>query len=402
MKGSRLIGVFLIAAAVALAASAAVLFRHNEDLLDLRMRYNESLCAHAGVNPFRVWNGEVETGRFRGLSRPDIPTDTDKSKLTVHSYPPWHVAYTWLYGYASFPYVAGAVFLLYGISLSALFTFLKRFSREQEKWFYWGWVALALVPHSVSCMAAGNYGILCAGLLLALMRLLEHDRQVLAGACWALMMSKPQMAALLVFPLMFQKKYVTIVVAAAICLAATLLPAAVYGESPVELIFQTLKLGAPYETNGMWARLAAPDQVFVLKGLWMLVCIACCGVLSWRWKDAQEPVFRYAPVALIFPIWMYSQAHDRVAAWPMAVLTALVLPRLSKGRYAFAVLAYIALFAFRNVYAGVWRILCDLNVDMPQFFEKVYSALNYPVALLYLVFGMVVLHVGRKYQALGR
>ena len=398
MRVSKGLAILLVLGTIALTASTLVTFRNLPPTMDLSMRYNESLCSHTGLNPFHVWNGDVYSERFKGLSRPDIQMDVDGNKLTVHAYPPWHTAFTWFYGSLPYPYVVGIVFFFYGVALFALFNYLKSCSHKGDPLLFWSWIALALIPHCIGCMAAGNYGIVCAGLLLAMIFLLNSDKQILAGLCWALMMIKPQMATLLVFPLAFQKKFKTITVAVVVCLTATLWTAYAYGESPIALILQVPQIGAPYETNGILSKVLPSALARMAKVMWVTICVGLCAWLSWGWRSAKIPMLRYAPVAFIFPFWMYSQAHDRVASWPMAVFIALLIPKLAvRKKLGCFVVVYAGLFAFKNIYVGSWRALDSLGVALPNTFNALYSGVNYPIALLHFLACTVALIAGRAF-----
>jgi hypothetical protein len=145
----------------------------------------------------REW-GEFEKGVYpnRRLEQP--------VKAKAHSvYPPWAFPmFAPFFGTGDFV-VARVV--LQALSLAGL---------AMMAWLGWrelaphGWQAGALgiamagaISGNCSALALGQFSILCAGLLAAQILSMRAERQILAGACWAFAMIKPQIA--LPFALLF-------------------------------------------------------------------------------------------------------------------------------------------------------------------------------------------------------
>lgn len=63
------------------------------DFTDLQMRYNEVSLAHEGINPFYVWNHEIEHEKYCGWYRPDMKSNCNGKEEKVHYYPPWHFTF---------------------------------------------------------------------------------------------------------------------------------------------------------------------------------------------------------------------------------------------------------------------------------------------------------------------
>ncbi len=292
---------------------------------DSTLRYNEVCCSHTGVNPFDVWDRKVETRHYRGYHRYDKPylNVGDLKKKMVHAYPPWHTTFFWFYGWMS-PLAVKIFLLLLNATIvicGCLFVW-KRVSHKNAAFILSFAFACSTLPF-VDVFFVGNYGILITGLFLLLLWSLQRDLNVLAGLCWALMMIKPQMTILLFWPLLFQKRYVAIGVAVATCLLATLWPAFIYGESPIDLILQIPEIGRPYAVAswntpfgiltklfGKSAFLLVPGSVFILCGIW-----------SYLVRNATSWIIRFSPALLLFPYWTYSQRYDRII---LIVLYALI------------------------------------------------------------------------------
>ena len=401
MRGSRFLkwsSVVLVLATFVLVASVWAYHRGLKCPGDLEYRYNESLCAHTGVNPFHVWNQEVKVDGFVGFPRPDKENCRDVGlRRVVHAYPPWHMAYTWFYGNMQFPYVVALIYLFYGFVLSLLLKTFKRNSPAHDSDFYWTWCAFCMLHPIVSCLAWGNYGIICAGALLGMIIAVEKH-EMLAGLLWGFMMIKPQLATLFFFPLLFQKKYITIVVAALTCILATLWPAYVYGESPLALIMQVPQIGAPYDTSIVFGKLIPRTLVPIAKGCWIAFCVGLCGYCSWIWRSAKNPIFRYAPVAFFFPLWMYSQLHDKVASWPFVILVGLLLPQMiAKRKICVFAVVYILASVLVGCFCGIWGTCCGLGIFSPTGIGWVYRVIDYAGAAINLAFGLYVLVKGPSY-----
>ena len=56
-----------------------------------------------------------------------------------------------------------------------------------------------------------------AAMLLLMVTALQHGYDTIAGICWALIMTKPQMGLLFSIPLLWYKKYKTVFVAIFVC-----------------------------------------------------------------------------------------------------------------------------------------------------------------------------------------
>jgi hypothetical protein len=125
-------------------------------------------------------------------------------KAKSHSvYPPWAFPMC-LPFFGAGDFVLARV-VLQGLSLAGLVVMMWLGWRELAPH---GWQAgllgAAMAPAisgNCSAIALGQFSILCAGLLAAQILFMQANRQILAGACWAFAMIKPQIA--LPFALLF-------------------------------------------------------------------------------------------------------------------------------------------------------------------------------------------------------
>ncbi len=339
---------------------------------DIGLRHNEIACSHTGVNPFDVWSHKVESSEYYGFSRPDKPPPSlaDKeSKKPVHAYPPWHTAFFWFYGWL--PAWGVQLFICLANMVAYLFTMVALFKLFPRKdgLNHLLFISILIAPCWVDGFLSGNYGIFILGLLVLFFRLLEARRHVLAGFCWALMMIKPHVAVLLFWGLLFQRRYLTIGVAIATCLVATLWSSFVYKVSPVTLLLQVPEIGRPYLGIDAF-KFTISGIAFGLMGeiAFLIVPIGgfvLCGVLSFLVRNVQSWLVRFIPALIIFSFWTYSQYHDRVI-WALGLAVPLVLwahrREGEKSLFNSLVGIYVWFAAISQIFGCFWAALCVFDL----------------------------------------
>ena len=350
---------------------------------DLMYRINEVQCAHTGVNPFDVWDRKVTTERFRGMDRDDreeTPPE-DAHKLVVHSYPPWHTTFCWFYGWLPQPITTALLGVAYGISLAFLVMWIKQRISSLDaagRVFVWSWLVAMLLGDLVSCFGCLQYGLPLAALALLMYDSLDKGRDGLAAVCWALMMVKPQVGALFFFPLLFGRKYKVILVAAAICFLATLWPAWVYRESPIELILQIPRIGVPYNEEPVVSKCLAPLFGKSATFVWAGVCAAICAVGSWMFRKSGSWLVRTLPVMWMFPLWTYSQNHDHLVTWSLALVWGMLIVGI--GRDSLSPVARKVLYLCTGiqiawlVFSSGWHFCVAVKLFNPSGFGWIYAA----------------------------
>ena len=304
------------------AASFAKSSKRYGIFCDLNLRYNEVSCSHDGVNPFRVWSHEIVHERYQGLKRPDMPEDRLPDKKEVHAYPPWHTTFFWWYPWLPRWFVQCGVLAFNFLSLIAIGAYFA--AKLPATMSFWDKVLFCfsgLLPCAYvwgTLMANGNYSAFVTLSFLAMILSLKRGHDVLAGICWVLMMVKPQLAALAFWPLLFAGKVKTMVVAAVVLAVATFIPSFVYGESPLELVWQVPQIGLPYIKEG-WASgllaltcLSGFSEIGNLHAVVSVACFALCGAMSWAFSKSRFWMVRFVPMILFAPLWSYSLPHDRV------------------------------------------------------------------------------------------
>lgn len=319
---AKVLSVAVLACMVAaLAASAFVKAKTRHGLFcDLNLRYSEICCSHEGVNPFWVWERELSHPRYKGLERHDKPDDPSSDKMKVHAYPPWHTTLFWWY-----PWLPRGLVLwgMFAFNLAAFVSVGVYFARKfpLESFFDRAIFCLCgFLPCAYlwgSHLDTGNYPLFVLSAAFLMVFSLRRGRDVLAGIFWSLMMVKPQMATLAFWPLFLARRFKTIATAVAVVCAATLLPAYVYGESPLELILQVPRMGMPYMQEGISSGLmAVPGFSWMTANEKSHVCVAVvgflsCGVLCAIFAKSRSWIVRFMPALIMIPVWTYSLPQDR-------------------------------------------------------------------------------------------
>ena len=294
---------------------------------DFDLRRNEIACAHTGTDPFDVWERKVETDRFCGFTRPDMPIERPAEgrlygdKLPVHAYPPWHTALCWWYGFVPKWVCASLMGLLYAFSLVWIVRWIAARLRTadprdvpENALFL---LAAFLHPFGGICWTM-NYGLLLLSCILLMASALDRGRDVLAGVLYSVVMVKPQVGLLMALPLLVGRKFKTLAVAAAVCIAETLFASWKLGKPPWELLMQIPAIGAPYG-KGIFAEVAGK----VLGAAGPLAAMAAfAGVAAagcWLVRKAPETWMRFVPALAVVPVWTYSQYHDWLVTVPCFV-----------------------------------------------------------------------------------
>ena len=358
----------VVLACLALALAGAAVTRSKSKygvFCDLNLRYNEVICSHEGINPFKIWSHEIAHDRYQGLMRYDMPEERRPGKLEVHAYPPWHTTFFWWYpllprGLVQFGFL---VFnFLSFIAIGAYFAskLPPSMSLADKAVFCFG----GLLPCAYvwgTLLTNGNYSVFVLVSFFLLLLSLKRGHDVVAGVCWAAMMVKPQMSALVFWPLLFAGKIKTIAAAAAILAVATLVPSFVYGESPVELVLQIPQIGLPYikegYASGLMSSLCLSEWASDAKiqTVVTVVCFGLCGALSWVFSKSRSWTIRFVPMVLFSPIWSYSLPYDRVILVYVFLTFGLIGLSLAESRWgarakavfyvtAFAIAAIVSVF----------------------------------------------------------
>ena len=386
MKGSKLTWAVIVVAIALLALvriaggiASDLAFSNDKDFgFDLRMRRNEVRCAHQGVNSFRIWNREITLPGFVPLNRPDKPKveQANESDATVHAYSPWHTAFFWFYGWlpevlclSLMSAVLGGCLVFIGAESIRLAKARFEYPRSVVA------ISLAIISlPAIQCFMLLNYCVLILSAFLLMNRVLERNHAILAGLAWAIMMIKPQVGLLFVWPLFWHRRYLTIATAAVVCLAGTLFTSFAVHESVIDLILQIPALGMPYAKEGtIIVRVLSPLFGESANVVGMTFFFVLTGCVTWAFRK-QDFLSLCVPVVLIVPIWTYCSCYDLVILLPAYLLVYGQV--LSERRFAFLKVAGCLLYA-EALFAGTWSLVCGLRVFDPSGLGWIYRTAEY-------------------------
>ena len=289
---------------------------------DACLRRDEILCAHQGVNSFHIWNGDTKLAGFVPYHRPDITnvvaTSNDRA---VHAYPPWHTAVSYWFGWVSERtyLVVMTVFFWLCLWFVVLESIRITKARFKDYWLIAG-LALAMIAQGVEiCFTSLNYGVLALAAFLLMNKALERNQNVLAGLAWAVMMIKPQVGLLFGWPLFWKRHYLTIVTAAVICLAETVVTSFLVHESVINLILQVPQIGGPYP-KGLIAGCLKPILGSAAPIVVMATFFILTGLATWGLRKNNDFIICCLPVALASSVWTYCGIYDRIILLPVYIV----------------------------------------------------------------------------------
>lgn len=302
---------------------------------DLLLRMNEISCLRSGVNPSDVWTGANTTTSFA----PYVDVEAVAAgKKPLYVYTPW--AYTFLLPVNLLGEFAGTVvwelLILGSMVLLSVFGYKRGVAVRGEA--HDGLLVASFVMMTTAAFFDDafvmNMGTIITLLVVLMVICLARGHDVLAGICLAGAMMKPQLAMLFVVPLLIKRKFLVLVVGAAICLAATVVPSAMCGASMVDLIAQAPQGGVhafrgcdlyPWALLCLASSLGMPPSFSIWIGL--AVGAVACGAICWRLRRSDDWFSLFLVPATLVTAWTYTTLCSRVMAVFTFAALALMLVR---------------------------------------------------------------------------
>lgn len=327
---------------------------------DFNLRRNEIACAHDGIDPLDIFDRKITSEKYCGFFRPDKPLESNNGRKYVHSYPAWHTALFWWYGFVSQRACTAIMMSLYVCALiwTCIWTKKRLFKSDTKDYIVNILFILTMTLYSLGGICwTMNYGLLLLGCILLLYTALEYKQDILAGILYSLIMIKPQIGILLFFPLFFNRKYKTIAAAVIICVLETLFTSFKLGKSPFALILQIPQIGAPF-SKGIFADkiicVIGPLGQYVYMSFFILLTIVGCFLV----RNAKEAWVRFLPALAFVPFWTYSQYHDWLVTLPCYIYilnSKNKYPRLYDFCFFCAILWGIVTFAYAMQWYSLGR-----------------------------------------------
>lgn len=357
---------------------------------DFTLRMNEVGCLRHGVNPFLVWNEDVELEPYIS-SVPKKDSYDSRFCEPVNAYTPW--AYSMALPLSFLPRDAqwGVYFAFMFLCVGIVF-FCGYNAGLSVRGDVWDGMATAAVPLVLSYypiwsnFSLGNYSVVVLAALALMAHFLNRGRDVLAGLCWAVAMVKPQMALLFAVPLLWRRKFLTCAVAAATCIALAVPPSLMCGTSPIDMILQAPAASVhgfngcgtfPYFLCGFTGQ-----SVGVLCGV--LIGAVACVAMTWIVKERRDWLVFMMPAAVCSMSWTYSQMFTYALGWFVFAVMALELAKERRGKgllCLYALSAVILSRAGRIVQCALMAVGCDganvlLSKDATWHIDSINSALS--------------------------
>ncbi len=217
-----------------------------------------------------------------------------------------------------------------------------------------GAVAAAAITGTLGALSAGQFSIVCVGLIVQQILFLERGKPVAAGVCWALAMIKPQIA--LAFAVLFvtERRWRGLLTGLAILAVLSLAACAWTDVSPLAVADHWLfKASLSFAEE---AGTPGPGELARSLGLRSRTVLAAallvfCGMLAWLWwasgrAGGRLPLLPLAGAcAVAGELLFYHQFYDHIMLAP-ALFAMLALAAISRSPPATAVAAVMA--------ASVW------------------------------------------------
>jgi len=263
---------------------------------------------------------------------------TDKNYFPgVGVYPP--NAYTFFWPFSKLPLTVGEriwfsiTFAVYFLSLYFVYRRIKPQNPllTGKQLFFIILAGAGFAPLAwFALIANGNYGAIHLGALIILLVSLEcserfesqgkHLKSVLwqfvGGIAFAILLVKPQIGLLFGLPLLLSRKWMIIIVAGILSIAACFPPALMCGKSPLELLLHLQNSGIPWYQGSAFIPKIVQDQLWDLglgrlgMKISMLAGIITCTFLSWRTRNDADWLVRLLPAIVLAPIWTFASKND--------------------------------------------------------------------------------------------
>ena len=196
---------------------------------DGRLRLNEVEVLRKGINPFNILSGKVYPPEGYISGRREVNAKWNKppvGKKEVHTYTPWSYSLVLPFTYMDRK-VAGIIFWCIdtaALAFVVMFAFFKGY-RLRTQWIDGVFVAAAAVclgnPFPVNS-DLNNYSTVLVAAVIGMCWCLNRRMDILAGLLWALVMIKPHFGILFGIPILFKKRWKTLLTAPIVCLVASI------------------------------------------------------------------------------------------------------------------------------------------------------------------------------------
>ena len=354
---------------------------------DFNLRMNEIKCVVHGVNPFYVWNEDIEFPPYTSnIPKKPIPEGCTEP---VNAYAPWEYMYMMPLSFVP----PSAAWFFYCVAMGIAVLLLVFFSRPtngralQEG----DSIVLAAVPLVIvsyllwSNASVGNFIVFVLSASVLMAWALSRNRWFLSGVLWAVAMVKPQSAILFAVPLLIRGRLSTCVVAVTTCLSASVLPSFMCRSSIVDMLIQGPAANAElFNGCGTWPRflcgfLGGAADI----GIGLAIGAALCVWMTWVLRRENDWLVYLMPAAICASCWTYTQAYSHAMGWFVAY--AIVSSLLQNPRSKFLwILLCISIPILSRAFLA-WHGFCvffEMTFPMSEYAFRCLDSLNSTAALV--------------------
>jgi len=362
---------------------------------DFRLRLNEISCLRDGVNPFDVWNRKIVKAPYFSLHHPEDARGIFTEP--INAYTPWEYTMAMPFTFVPRRVAWGAYVLLMFLSLGVLMWGGYRIGRKTGKDRLDG-ILFAVLPVLAvfypiwSNFCIGNYAVPILASIFMMCWCLDRGYDVWAGVFWAFAMIKPQNSLLLAVPLMMRAKFTTCIVAAGVCLVASLPSAFLCKTSVVDLILQAPAAGA----SGFHGCATMPSFFCGFLGnpaaiaLAALIGLSVCVFMTVKMRQATSWHLFVVPAVICSISWSYTTSYSYALAWFLFVgVLGFFYEFRSRMAVALICAAILLLPRFYTCWHGFASVIgcCRASDDVSYAVESIISLL---VLALTVVFCFLV------------
>ena len=292
------------------------------EFYDFKEHWKASAYILNGIDPFTAVRSVAvpEIGQMME-NFISVPWSYLMSTIMAPGFLPYNIAQ--IYGMVFF--IALVVFDV--ICLNKIFE--KVFGNHSPLWI--GIFILAM-PRLAAVWIQGNNAIMVSSFLIYMFYFVIEDKEYVAGIFLAFAMVKPQVALLFCMPLLFRKKFKTIIVGAAIVLVFWAITLVILQQNPIESISLTLERGMNQKGDTRYAGIMNFLTLYGLpRGTVMKMSMAVGIVIEliaivflMRKRKTESEKFNmyimFAVTSIVSALWMYSSPGDYVVQASMILL----------------------------------------------------------------------------------
>ena len=286
---------------------------------DLTLRLQERAYLLRGVDPYDVSARQLRSGPTP-LEAVRIASQGLASEPSIDpsGYPPWGLAAAFLLLPPGTGRAAHLAFVL--VDFLALGLILWQAYETGRRWGAWAGLLLAAAAMAMfgnaSTMRLGQYGLLLNAFLILSLRFWISQQGGPLGLCLAVAAIKPNYTIFHLILLPVCRQWRALLIVAAVCLLASIVPWALTGVDPVELLAQMMRQSA--EVTGLDTSLLRIARQYASYGSSTLgLGLAGLALTLWLgWRHRRGSVLLLFSIAAVSGrIFLYHRQYDNLMLW---------------------------------------------------------------------------------------